>query len=319
MEEDGSKFFPRGITALIIYRTIPTISDFAGLAEYLRVLGKILSGERKIYRQRRNKVLKYSLDKLVKYDLVAKGKAPGTYVAYADYLRYLEFLKDNAPVLYERTKFYITFAIYEINRTLSKIDQRIAFEIGWNEDKEMSNRTGKPVYVPSERSYKMRRKFNDILSEYGVPKSLLSLSQPSDFEPYMGDSEQIRLLNSLFRMSGFNGEDIQFATESIVMNWTKQSNWIAEEINKFVNSDNSRELQNMVKIHHKFREAELEASAKVKGMSKIDYIWHVGKSLREDYTEKRKNRLGLKDPWWLSEFNEGMDKLIYNIVESSKV
>ena len=92
MEEDSSKFFPKGITALIIYRAIPTFSNYTELADYLRAIGKVLSGERKIYRQRRNKVLKYSLDKLAKYELVAKGKAPGTYIAYANYLGYLEFL-----------------------------------------------------------------------------------------------------------------------------------------------------------------------------------------------------------------------------------
>ncbi len=193
------------------------------------------------------------------------------------------------------------------------------FELGWNEDKEMSNRTGKPFYMRGKLNYEIRRKFNEALNKYGISESILSLSQPSDFEPYMEDSEQIKLLYYLFKLSGFSDEDIRLATESIITNSTKQTNWIAEEIDRFVNPGNSREQQNMSdKIHYKFTEAEIEASAKVKGMSKIDYARYMGKSLREAYAEGKKNRFWGKDPWWLSEFNEGMDKLIDNIVESCK-
>jgi hypothetical protein len=292
MDDDDSNFFPKGVTALIIFRALPEIQSFTGLSDYLRVLGKELSGRRKIYRQRRNKVLKYALEKLRKAHLIENGKAPGTYVALANYENYLNFLKHNASDLYERTKFYIAWSINEMVRSIVEEYEKF---MGFAE-------------IPNEaqfnRSLDLRSQLKISLNKHGLFDKTVFPFVLGRFEPYLEDKEQLDLLKLLLDLMDFTPEDTNLAVQDITFNFNKQSSWINEEIGKFL------DLEGGVYFKYggylDFYVAELDAATEI--VSKEEYVRKHLEAIERGHPRDIA-LLGTANPWWLIQFQKNLKKL----------
>lgn len=340
MEEDSLKFFPKGVTALIIYRAMSSISSFTELSDYLMILGKYLSKNRRIYRQRRNKVLKYAIDKLGKYSLVQKGKVPGTYIPLADRMQYLRFINENARSLYERTKFYMGLAIYEMVKHLAntqmeleslrlKIKSKEEYLITESKNEEEFNR-----YLQ-----KLEIDFYRFLEESKLHKEVLDPFINGTFEPHIDDSEQLDLLISLFKAVKFEEKDIELAIYDIVFNFVKQSRWIEEEIRRFTDIEEDEPLVRDMKsyyfapVHFKneddvstrpepffrFFEVELEA---IKEASKEDpsdeWIHEWAKEIQQTDHSRSIIHLGTTDPWWLIQFKRNVNSMVKGYIANPR-
>ena len=280
MVEDSSEFFPKGVTALAIYRALPWIADFASLSDYLRTLGRELSTDKKIYRQRRHKVLKYALSKLSQYGLVVKGEVPGTYVPLAKYESYLMFLKENARELYERTKFYIAWAILE----LVKVAGDRYMEIDWGR------------FVTHVVSDKEWQRFISYLKGYPSYDRAVSLSIQNKFEPVSSDKEQIELLELILRSTKMEPEMLRLAIQDIVFNNDKQVAWISQEIGRFLGAADGK-IYNRDGMFYDFFEAEHDAIIKVLGKDP----W-MERLMPESQSPRGKIYMNTTEPWWLIHF-----------------
>lgn len=231
MEEDTSKFFPKGVTALIVLRALDFIHSYTDLADYLAVLGKNISkGKRRIYRQRRNKVLKYALDKLSYYGLVRKGEKPGTYSSVIDYEGYMNFLKENASILYEWEKFKIALAIREMFQAIDDAYLRVLHSIS-----ESSEVDSKEV----EELEEVLKKVKDFMNKKDSRiYAGLVLFHRHGLEPYFRDTTQIQTLESLFDFVEFEAGIKYDHMTRMIFDRNLQSEWITYELVRFLGVDN---------------------------------------------------------------------------------
>ena len=319
MSNKESNFFPKGVTALIIYRAIPEISSFTGLSDYLTVLGKDLSrrkkidtgyspitipndgeelsevsyGRRIIYRQRRNKVLKYALEKLRKTHLIENGEAPGTYIALANYENYLNFLKHNASSLYERMKFYIAWSISEMVQSIVEV------YIGLTEPIEVSNK------AKFTHSIDLQVQFIISLNKQGLIYKVVYPFISGKFEPYLEDKEQLDLLKLLLDSMDFTPKDTHLAVQDIVFNSRKQSSWIDEEIDKFLDLERDGYVKYLDIVKAEF-------DAIMKTVDREEYIRKYKKAIENPHP---RNTIwsDTTKPWWLIQFQKNLKKLVSDL------
>ncbi|MDA8055575.1 MAG: hypothetical protein M0Z77_08030 [Thermoplasmatales archaeon] len=296
MDDEASNFFPKGVTALIIYRAIPRIPSFAGLSDYLTVLGKELSGGRKVYRQRRNKVLKYALKKLREAHMVKNGEAPGTYIAMANYEGYLNFLKHNASDLYERTKFYISWSINEMVRSIAEEYEKF---MGFA---EISNN------AHFNRSLDLESQLRISLNKHGLFDKTVFPFVLGRFEPYLGNKEQVDLLKLLLDSMDFTPEDTDLAVEDIILNYDKQSGWINERIGKFLGLEEG--VYSKYGGYLDFYAAELDAVMEIVGKEEYvrEHLEAIGRGHPRDIT-----LLGTTKTWWLIQFQKNLKKIVNDL------
>lgn len=288
MVEDSSKFFPKGVTALVIYRALPWITDFASLSDYLRTLGKELSTDKKIYRQRRHKVLKYALGKLSDYGLVAKREAPGTYIALANHEAYLKFLKENAKELYERTKFYIAWSTSELVKVVG--DRYMA--VSWE-------RFG--THALSDKGW---RRFGNYVDRSSLYERAVHPFIQNKFEPVSRDKDQIELLNLILASMKMEPEELRLAIQDIVFNNDKQVTWISQEIGGFLGAA-AEKIYSKDGMFFDFFEAEHDAIVKVLG--KDPWIRRV---IPEAQDPRGKIYMETTEPWWMIQFQVRLKEIV---------
>ncbi|MEM3489358.1 MAG: hypothetical protein QXO75_06865 [Nitrososphaerota archaeon] len=301
-----SYFFPKGATALIIMRALNSnISSFNDLADFLRYLGKSLSTQnKKIYRQRRNRVLKYALKRLFEYHLISKGEVPGTYSFELNYLGYLSFLKDNASELYDRIKFDISRAILQLNTEILDAQRRLIQKF-WAElmnPKSYLRREKNPVKEYNE--------FTDILRSDGVDTYSAGVYRKLNItgEPYMTDREQIELLEFFFRSVGFSESDVDSAIGDIVINHRKESQWLGEKLSEFL-SDKSVPDENLLARPSR-NVSSWYTAGEEKALKAI-----IGKEVSLNYSSVKLTsplkpiELLRGRPWWFNEFQKAIFKM----------
>lgn len=296
MDDDDSNFFPKGVTALIIFRALPEIQSFTGLSDYLRVLGEELSGRRKIYRQRRNKVLKYALEKLRKAHLIENGKAPGTYVALADFENYLKFLKHNANGLYERMKFFIAWSINEMAQSIAEEYERLNYFTGISNEANFIH------------SFSLLALFVDSINKRGLFEKVILPFVLGKFEPHREDKEQLDLLMLLMASMDFTLVDTHLAVHDIIFNFKKQLDWINEEIGKFLGLEGGVYLKNGDYLD--FYIAEHEAFLKIVGRE--EYTRRNIGIIKKDHP-RNITWLGTTKPWWVVQFEKNLSERVRSL------
>ena len=323
-----SSFFPKGVTSLVVYRALfKGVNGFADISDYLRIVGKemtcialeyrenrmptldiapcVLSREsyrKRPYRQRRNSVVKYSINKLKGYGLATKGNLQGTYSPVENYAKYLEFLNENANILYERIKFYISFSINEMFRELSERRRFIASRFLFSEG-----------IADEALKKKLREKWYTVIgpsiSKSGLVGLVMDSYDDEVFEPYKEDAEHIEMLKSLFKSVNFNDRDIRKAMYDIVFNERKQAAWLDEEISKYFNVSGKRSIVSLAEERasiNKLINERTNSNIYLKIPSK-QYRQEVEKQIENGDGFYHKWDKGTNKPWWLIQFKRKLE------------
>ena len=275
------QFFPKGATALIVLRGLYYgLTKSIELSDYIREIGKEASTkERKIYRQRRNRVRNHALECLIKYELVERGQTPRTYNPTDNFLGYLKFLKDYIPDLYKKIDFNLGYAVLRIFNELEEAYQRIYGSIisAWLEKESSMERS---MQLEGELASK-----HIPLLEDPVYRNLMK-----SHDPVMPNEDQVKLLKTLFSYAGMNEDETRDAIFDIVMDYGISLDWLNKTICGITGS-----------CDQDFSFVNIEGIALRKVMGDHQFY---SKFFKRSTNPRETIFLDSKEPWWLVMFSQ---------------